>query len=152
MQKENIIQHKVVKWFSQQYPEHRGLLFEVNNDAKNMKQIMYRQAMGMVPGVSDLIFLIPNRAEYAGIEIKGYQTRHDFEHIVTQWEWGKKIRDNGGYWLMTSNLDNIMLFIEGLMAREVDFIMGMIKQNQKDIAEALRDAEIRGVNSLKIEF
>jgi hypothetical protein len=151
--KENIIQHEIVKWFSQQYPQHRGLLFEINNDSPGgVKQIMKRQAMGMIPGLSDLMFLVPGRGEYAGIEIKGYQSRHSLEHIVTQWEWGKKIRDNGGYWIMTSNIDNITLFIEGLMCREIDFIMGMMKQNQKDIGEAICNADKRGVKSLKIDF
>lgn len=112
---ENKIQHEVVKWFSQKYPQYRGLLFEVNNNPANVKHALKRRAMGMISGVSDLIFIIPRTGKVAGIEVKAPQSVHSKQHIENQMEWGRGVVGNRGFYLMQSDVNSIMNFIECLI-------------------------------------
>lgn len=67
-QPEAKIQADSFRWFWEQYPQYRGLLFAVTNQnersgdiSKNAQLISgaMRKALGLVAGVSDLIMLIP---------------------------------------------------------------------------------------------
>lgn len=112
---ENKIQHEVVKWFSQKYPQYRGLLFEVNNNPANVKHALKRRAMGMISGVSDLIFIIPRTGKVAGIEIKAPGSVHSKTHIENQMEWGDSLTRNTAFYLIGNNTNSIMNFIECLI-------------------------------------
>jgi hypothetical protein len=57
MKTESYIQSECVRWLWNERPETRGKLFEVNNNPLNKIDGSRRKAMGMVAGVSDLIFL-----------------------------------------------------------------------------------------------
>lgn len=98
---EKELQHNIVKWFGQTYPEHRGLLFEVNNNTYSVRHGLSRISMGMVPGVSDLILIMPKCGKIAALELKAINSRHPINHIENQLDWGKKIIDNGGFYLMS---------------------------------------------------
>src|SRR6056297_498023 len=108
---EQQLQHEIVMWFSQQYPQHRGLLFEINNDTQAMKQAMKRRAMGMIAGASDLGLINPNNGQFIGIELKAPGSRHKLKHIKQQVEWGQKLIDAGGMYVMTSQIENVRGFI-----------------------------------------
>lgn len=112
---EKQLQHKIVMWFSQQYPKYRGLLFEVNNDTYNIKHASTRLAMGMISGVSDLIFIVPSTGTVFGIELKAPGSRHTKKHIANQLQWGQKVIENGGYYIMSSDIE----FIQSLIALSI---------------------------------
>jgi hypothetical protein len=57
MKTESYIQGECVQWLWNTKPETRGKLFEVNNNPLNKIDGARRKAMGMVAGVSDLIYL-----------------------------------------------------------------------------------------------
>lgn len=102
---EKQLQFKIVTWFSQTYPEYYGLLFEVNNDTYNAKHAMARRGMGMISGVSDLIFIMPGSGKVCGIELKAPGSRHDKNHIYNQLRWGDFLRKQGAQYIMSSDID-----------------------------------------------
>lgn len=119
---EKRLQYELVLWFSQKYPELRGHLFEINNDTYNVKHAMTRRAMGMISGVSDLIFVVPKSGKTAAIELKAPSSVHSKEHIQNQVDWGVKMIKSGGYYLITSDLATAKDFIEFLIT---DFIIAV---------------------------
>src|SRR6056297_1637998 len=112
---EQQLQHSIVMWFSQQYPQYRGLLFEINNDTQAMKQAMKRRAMGMIAGASDLGLINPWNGQFIGIELKAPGSRHKLDHIKQQVEWGQKLIDAGGIYLMSSEIETIKMFISDII-------------------------------------
>jgi hypothetical protein len=61
-QLEGKLQSECVRWFQYQYPEYRKLLFHPANGTKRtIKTAIALKKQGVVAGVSDLIFLLPNK-------------------------------------------------------------------------------------------
>ena len=59
-QEEHNLQCACVKWFAYQHPELQGLLFAVPNGSYRNKATAGKlKAEGVVPGVADLILLVP---------------------------------------------------------------------------------------------
>ncbi len=117
--KEKKLQYELVVWFSQEYPQLRGLFFEANNDTYNVKHAMKRRSMGMISGVSDLIFVMPKTSVIVGIELKAPKSVHSKQHIQNQITWGEQIIANGGYYLITSSLTKAKNFIKWLINNHV---------------------------------
>ena len=102
--KEHHLQHEIVKWFSQTYPQYYGCLWATfNEDSK------HKSSSGMITGVSDLILFL--HGKFAGIEIKAPGSRHAADHIRNQIAWGVNIIQNGGYYLISANEIEIKNFI-----------------------------------------
>ena len=58
---ESRLQKECVKWFRYQYPELGRMLFSVpNGGSRNAIEASRLKSEGVVPGVSDLILLVPN--------------------------------------------------------------------------------------------
>lgn len=121
------LQHDVIVWFSQEYPDFRGLLFEVNNDTYNRNHAMKRRSLGMIKGVSDLVFIIPSNGHVAGIELKAPGTTHQMDHVKNQVSWGKTLIDNDGYFIISSSKEDVKYFITSLI--EGDFHAAETIQN-----------------------
>jgi len=100
MKKEDKLQHHVVMWFSQTFPNLYGCMWAVfNEDSKHKK------ALGMHSGASDLQFLI--NGTFIGIEIKAAKSVHKASHIKRQIEWGENIIKNGGHYYIGSSFEEI---------------------------------------------
>ena len=57
---EDDLQAAVVRWWQHQYPEFAGLLFAVpNGGQRNAREGARMKAGGVIPGVADLILLVP---------------------------------------------------------------------------------------------
>lgn len=54
---EDQLQGQCFQWHWNTFPDQRGLLFHVNQKARNAIEGNRMKAMGVVPGVSDLIYL-----------------------------------------------------------------------------------------------
>jgi|SRR5690554_656448 len=106
---EKQFQNAIVMWFSHEYPELYGSLFEINNSVYSMKHAMSRRAIGMVAGVSDLILIV--NGSFAGIELKHPKTKHSKSHINQQLGWGKHIESQGGYYIMSDSEEDVKEFI-----------------------------------------
>ncbi len=83
---EDQIQSTCFQWHWNEYPNERKRLFHVNQKAKNKIEGNRMKAMGVVPGISDLIYL----SKYGTIFIEmktetGSQSdeQKEFEQIVT---------------------------------------------------------------------
>ena len=123
---ESRIQHNLIMWFGQTWPEYRELLFMVHNETENFKQLMYRKSMGQIPGVSDLVFMVPGTGKLAGIELKAPDSTHLSEHINRQLAWGEKIIENNGFYLMTSDLKDAKNFIKSLIEKTSEHLIYQI--------------------------
>lgn len=83
---EDKLQSKCFQWHWNTFPKERGRLFHVNQKARNAIEGNRMKAMGVVPGVSDLIYLTPQGPVF--IEMKtevGTQSpaQKEFQAIVT---------------------------------------------------------------------
>jgi len=144
------MQHEIVKWFNNTYVQYQALLFEVNNDTYDIKHRMTRQSMGMITGVADLAFIVPDVGFYVGIELKAMNSRHKIEHIRNQIEWGKIVIANGGGYLISNEIDTVKMYIErlikdGLPNRELE--RGCIAE----VEEKIIAAEKRGVRNIMFD-
>lgn len=86
---EDQLQSDCFQWHWNTYPHERGMLFHVNQKARNKIEGNRMKAMGVVPGVSDLIYLRPLIIGPLYIEMKSENgTQSDeqkrFERIVTE--------------------------------------------------------------------
>lgn len=102
MESEKQLQFKIVLDFSQKRPDEKGLLWSTRNQTFSAKDGMTQKGMGMVAGVSDLIYF---NGGFLGIEIKQKGKRHSANHIIQQLKWGKKITDNDGNWCIVTSLE-----------------------------------------------
>ena len=114
---EKQLQAKLILTFGQKYPQYRDLLFEVNNDVYSINHAAARKAVGMVAGVSDLIFINPYNGKIIGIELKSENSTHAQKHIHTQLNWGAKITNAGGYYILSTNIEFIMQFIDSIIKK-----------------------------------
>jgi len=114
---EKQLQARLILTFGQKYPDYRELLFEVNNDTYSRNHAAARKAVGMVAGVSDLIFINPYSGKILGIELKASNSTHTAQHIHTQLSWGAKITAAGGYYIISTNIEFIMKFINSIFEK-----------------------------------
>lgn len=73
-------------WFHNTYPEHRQMLFHVNNKARNAIEGNRFKAMGVVKGVSDLVLILPKKVVFLELKTEtGIQSpeQKEFEKKVT---------------------------------------------------------------------
>lgn len=89
---EDQLQQQIVTYFHNTYPEHRGMLFEVNNKTDKGA---HRRALGLVPGASDLLYIDTKGIAHA-MELKAPGTRHDVKHLEKQLNWGQRVALRGG--------------------------------------------------------
>lgn len=98
---EDLLQNKIVMWYSQTYPMRKGKLFCVDNTSLNVKHGVSKKARGCQDGVSDLILLINGKT--VGVELKSQDKYHMVNHVQNQIEWGKSLISEGGeYYFFTS--------------------------------------------------
>ncbi len=103
---EDALQKSCVRWFEHQWAAYTELFFHVPNGGKrNPVEAAKFKAMGVKPGVADLLLLVPNRFyPYMGIELKSEKGRAS-DHQ-------KKFRDAvervGGKYVLVRSLDEFM--------------------------------------------
>ena len=102
MKNEKQLQASIFIDFSQKRPEEKGLLWSTRNQTFSAKDGMTQKAMGMVAGVSDLIYF---KETFVGLEVKQKGKVHKSSHITQQLNWGKKITNNGGLWFIITSLE-----------------------------------------------
>jgi hypothetical protein len=83
---EDHLQVACVKAFSERYPERRGRLFATFQNPSDITQTNIWIAMGLIPGVSDLIY-IDHQFRIVAIELKQIGKRHSSDHLIRQCNW-----------------------------------------------------------------
>jgi len=124
---EKNLQNKIVMWFSQTYPQYRGMLFLVNNTTMSERHGQSQRALGLVKGASDLIFMSPF-GRVAGIEVKAAGSTHSKDHIDQQIEWGKSLIESNGFYIMSCSEIQLRQFINSLIYKDYKIVEAL--QNQ----------------------
>lgn len=88
-QSEHAFQQQCRIWFHNLYPQYRGLLFHVRNNANGARDGVYWKELGVVAGVSDFIFLFGGKCHC--IELKTLKGEQSPEQI----EWQKLVNKQG---------------------------------------------------------
>ena len=123
-EEEHNIQAACVRWFNLQWPQYRGLLFAVPNGGARSKATAGKlKAEGVVPGVADLILLVPkcvkahddegwyNTIHALCIEMKTAKGRQSPE----QTEWQAKVEAHGYKYAVCHSLDEFMDVVNGYL-------------------------------------
>lgn len=136
--KEDKLQAEIVLWFGQTWPQYQQLFFEVYNNPVNAKHAMHRRSMGMKVGVADMILIQPNTGILCGIEFKAPGGSYSYSKIEHQINWGKFLIENGGYYIMSSDIDTIKSFIIFIINNKVHTINEYQRLAMKHIMDQLK--------------
>ncbi len=123
--KESKLQSMMVVDFSQQRPNEKGLLWSTRNTTLSTKDGQKQKAMGMIAGVSDLIYF--KDGNFVGIEIKVPGTKHHKKHIQHQCDWGEKITSEGGHWFIVTSIYGFWSVINGFHDSKDVYSTRMVK-------------------------
>lgn len=110
-QSEQKLQHDLIMWFSQTYPEFQDRLFMVQNNTYSQSHGNRMKSLGLKKGVSDLMFI--GNGFIAGIELKAPESIHKTSHIKEQLKFGEMLIESGHYFIMTSSFEDAKDFISG---------------------------------------
>lgn len=111
---EHLIQCACVRWFAFQHQECKGCLFSVPNGGRRDKVTAAKlKAEGVVPGVSDLLLLVPNKT-YHGLciemkDVKGRQSE-------SQKEWQKTMEARGYKYVVCRSTDDFIREVDGYLS------------------------------------
>lgn len=133
MKNEKQLQAAMVVKFRELYPEKKLKLWSTRNTTFSPKDGMTQKAMGMVAGVSDLMFF--EDGILRAIEVKFPGQKHSVKHIKQQYEWGLSIVDNGGSWSICTSVDSFINSIKahngGYSLCEVGFMIHKAEEQGK---------------------
>ena len=102
---EQHLQRMCVKWFNYQYPQQHGQLFMCHQNGKNAVEQAILKSIGLVPGVSDLIYLTPSGAIF--IEMKTDKGRQS----DAQKQWQQKVEALGYAYHIVRSVDEFINLI-----------------------------------------
>ncbi|MCK4884265.1 MAG: hypothetical protein KAS30_05310, partial [Candidatus Diapherotrites archaeon] len=123
--KESKLQSKMVVEFSQQRPNEKGCLWSTRNTTLSVKDGQKQKAMGMIAGVSDLIYF--KDGCLIGIEVKFPGKEHKFGHVLQQYNWGTKITSEGGKWYVVTSIEGFWAVINGKPTHENVYSLHEVK-------------------------
>ena len=119
---EDKLQQKCFLWFTNGYPQYRGLLFSVPNGIvmqnedgdRNWAMIKRFKQTGMYSGVSDLIFLF-NRVCYL-IEMK--EPNGEGSQSPAQKDWQRQVESQGFEYKLMNSFEEFKKFIIFVTSQE----------------------------------
>jgi hypothetical protein len=115
---ESRLQCSCVQWFRLQHPDKRLLLFAVPNGGFRIASEAARlYAEGVVPGVSDLIYLEP-RGNYGALCIEMKTTLTGSRQSDRQKEWQKAVEAVGIRYVICRTLEEFIKAVEDYLALE----------------------------------
>ena len=103
---EDALQKSCVRWFSYQWAKYTELFFHVpNGGRRNPVEAAKFKAMGVKPGVADLLLLVPNKFyPYMAIELKSKKGRAS-DH---QNQFRDAVERVGGKYVLVRSLEEFM--------------------------------------------
>lgn len=113
MKTEDRIQQDIVKWFKGEYclrhhsPRH--MIFHVANQGQNAKEQIRKKAIGMLPGVSDLIVLANGRCYF--VEVKDDKGRQQPKQI----EFEQQVEAQGFDYIIVRSLTDFKCFVDAFI-------------------------------------
>ena len=111
---ESDIQIACVRWFRYQHPKLARLLFAVpNGGARNAVTGTILKAEGVVPGVADLLLLVPRNGYHGlAIEMKTKTGRQS----DSQREWQQEVEAQGYRYAVCRSVEGFIETVEGYLA------------------------------------
>lgn len=106
---EDHLQFSIVKDYADKYPERRGCLIGIDNNANNPAEMRKKIGMGLVKGTSDMLLF--QEGKVVAIELKTSDSVHDSTHILEQCEFIIKVAHRGGF---CTSLDQFWRIHDGL--------------------------------------
>ena len=100
---EKQLQAKIVIDFSHQNPHERVMLWSTLNRTLSQKDGTTQLAMGLIKGVSDLLYF--KRGVLYCFEIKQKGKRHSVEHVKRQMDWGRMMESQGAKFYIITSLE-----------------------------------------------
>lgn len=118
------LQSDIAVEFSRRYPKMKGQLFHISNERNNKIQAFQARAIGIIPGVSDFLFIESNGTSrihmfqepdirVIGLEVKEPGSYHRVDHIKQQIEWAKVLERCGGRWFIVRSVTDAIQVIDG---------------------------------------
>lgn len=80
---ESVLQFEIFTYHWNTFPDERGQLFHINNKSSNRIEGNRMKALGVIPGVSDMVFFAQNGKVYF-IELKTEKGRQSAPQIAFQ--------------------------------------------------------------------
>ena len=109
---ESKIQQEIVMWFRNNYclKHHnpRNCIFSIPNESEGKSEMMYKKAIGLFPGASDLIILLPKKCVF--VEVKTEKGKQSERQI----EFEKIVKDLGFAYLLVRSLDDFINKLQSL--------------------------------------
>mgnify|MGYP005991723191 CR=1 FL=1 len=106
---EKQLQFKMVLKYREIRPQDKLDLWSTRNQTFSGKDGMTQKGMGMLAGVSDLIYDGPY---FLGLEVKVRGKEHKRSHIIQQLDWGKRRVEKGHYWCIVVSVEGFMFAID----------------------------------------
>lgn len=106
---EEQLQAKCYQWFWNTYPEHRQMLFHVQQSAKNWIQGSRFKAIGVTSGVSDLVLILKNRIVF--IELKVESGKQSPAQVTFQ----DKVETRGHQYSIVRTFEEFQFLIKKLL-------------------------------------
>ncbi len=100
---ESQLQAKIFQWHWNKFPAERGLLFHVNGKAKNAIEGNKFKGLGVVSGVSDLVYLRPD-GKVLFIELKTSEGRQS----PAQLKWQALVESFGHQYLIVRSVEEFV--------------------------------------------
>lgn len=113
------LQSKIAQTISVRFPKLKGQFFHISNERNNKVQAFQARSIGIVPGVSDFLFmeLLYSDQELGtkltGIEVKDPGSYHDVDHVKQQVKWGKTLERCGGRWFLVVSVEEAVKAVTG---------------------------------------
>ena len=108
--KEEILQAECYKWFHNAYPASRRMLFHVDNNSYNKVIGARKKALGVVKGVSDLIFIVENAVFFLELKVDG-NTQSD-----EQIDFMDKVMERNHEYVVIRSFDQFKSLINSILA------------------------------------
>jgi len=107
---EEQLQSKCTTWFWNTYPEHRRMLFHVDNNSWNNVIGAKKKALGVCAGVSDLVLILSmGRIVFIETKIPGGKQSNE------QLEFEKKLYDRNHLYFIYTSFEEFKNLIENLL-------------------------------------
>jgi hypothetical protein len=104
---EHQLQQAIFTWHWNNRPNERGLLFMVQNTVKSKREGAILKGMGLIAGVSDMIYLRPN-GQPIFVELKTAEGRQSPAQI----EWAHRIGEAGYTYVVIRSLEEFKALCE----------------------------------------
>jgi len=103
------IQASCVMWLWNSHPQTRGLFFSVTNNSEHIARAMQRKAVGLIPGVSDCLFIW--RGQLYCFEFKTEIGRQS----PVQIDWQDKVNRQGIQYYLIRSIEQFKLVMEVIL-------------------------------------